>query len=47
MITVSDLSLQYSGSYLFKNVELEFVQGDCSGIIGAKGAGESAFRKIL
>ncbi len=47
MITVSDLSLQYSGSYLFKNVELQFVQGNCYGIIGANGAGKSTFLKIL
>ena len=47
MITVSDLSLQYGGTYLFKNVELQFVRGNCYGIIGANGAGKSTFLKIL
>ena len=39
MITVSDLSLQYSGDALFSHVDLQFDRGNCYGIIGANGAG--------
>ncbi len=47
MITVSDLGLQYSGQALFSHVDLQFVKGNCYGIIGANGAGKSTFLKIL
>jgi len=47
MITVSDLSLQYSGQPLFSHVDLQFTKGNCYGIIGANGAGKSTFLKIL
>ena len=47
MITVSDLSLSYSGQPLFSHVDLQFVKGNCYGIIGANGAGKSTFLKIL
>lgn len=47
MITVTDLSLQYSGAPLFSHVDLSFTQGNCYGIIGANGAGKSTFLKIL
>ncbi len=47
MITVTDLSLQYSGQALFSHVDLQFVKGNCYGIIGANGAGKSTFLKIL
>ncbi len=47
MIQVSELSLQYGGSYLFKDANLQFVRGNCYGIIGANGAGKSTFLKIL
>ena len=47
MITVSDLSLNYSGTPLFSHVDLQFVKGNCYGIIGANGAGKSTFLKIL
>ena len=47
MITVSDLSLQYSGDALFSHVDLQFDRGNCYGIIGANGAGKSTFLKIL
>ena len=40
MITVSDLSLNYSGTPLFSHVDLQFVKGNCYGIIGANGAGK-------
>ncbi len=47
MITVSDVSLNYSGQPLFSHVDLQFVRGNCYGIIGANGAGKSTFLKIL
>ena len=47
MITVSDLSLNYSGTPLFSHVDLQFTRGNCYGIIGANGAGKSTFLKIL
>ena len=47
MITVDDLSLQYSGAPLFSKVNLQFTPGNCYGIIGANGAGKSTLLKIL
>ena len=47
MITVSNVSLQFGGSTLFKNVNLKFTNGNCYGVIGANGAGKSTFLKIL
>ena len=47
MITVSDLSLSFSGQTLFKHANLKFTPGNCYGIIGANGAGKSSFLKIL
>ena len=47
MITVSNLSLSFSGQALFSHVDLQFTAGNCYGIIGANGAGKSTFLKIL
>jgi len=47
MITISNVSLSFGGSTLFKNVNLKFVPGNCYGIIGANGAGKSTFLRIL
>lgn len=47
MITVSNVSLQFGGDTLFKNVNLQFNAGNCYGVIGANGAGKSTFLKIL
>ena len=47
MITVTNLSLQYGGTKLFEKVDLQFVAGNCYGIIGANGSGKSTFLKIL
>ena len=47
MITVSNVSLNFSGQYLFKDVDLKFTAGNCYGIIGANGAGKSTFLRIL
>lgn len=47
MITVNNVSLQFSDRTLFDNVNLKFTPGNCYGIIGANGAGKSTFLNIL
>ncbi len=47
MITVSDLSLNFSGRLLYDDVNLKFTPGNCYGIIDANGAGKSTFLKLL
>jgi ATPase subunit of ABC transporter with duplicated ATPase domains len=47
MITVSNVSISFGGTTLFKDVDLKFTPGNCYGIIGANGAGKSTFLKIL
>lgn len=47
LITVSDLSLNFSGRLLYDDVNLKFTPGNCYGIIGANGAGKSTFLKLL
>ena len=47
MITVNDVSLNFSGQTLFKHVDLKFTPGNCYGIIGANGAGKTTVLRIL
>ncbi len=47
MITVNDVSLNFTGQSLFKHVDLKFTPGNCYGIIGANGAGKTTFLRIL
>ncbi len=47
MITVSNLGMQFGGQWLFQHVDLQFLPGNCYGIIGANGAGKSTFLRIL
>ncbi len=47
MITVTELSLSFGASTLFKDVNIKFTPGNCYGVIGANGAGKSTFLKIL
>ena len=47
MLTVTDVSLQFSTGTLYKHVDLKFAPGNCYGIIGANGAGKSTFLRIL
>ncbi len=47
MLTVNNVSLQYGGRVLFKDVNVKFQKTNCYGIIGANGAGKSTFLKIL
>lgn len=47
MLQAVNVSLQFGGRVLFKDVNLKFTKGNCYGIIGANGAGKSTFLKIL
>ncbi|MGB3161595.1 ABC-F family ATP-binding cassette domain-containing protein [Carnobacterium sp.] len=47
MITVSNVSLEFSDRKLFDEVNIKFIPGNCYGLIGANGAGKSTFLKIL
>ena len=47
MITVTNVSLNFSGQNLFSDVNLKFTPVNCYGVIGANGAGKSTFLKIL
>ena len=47
MISVNNVTLQYGGRVLFKDVYATFTPGNCYGVIGANGAGKSTFLKIL
>ena len=47
MINLTNVSLGFSGSNLFSDVNLKFSAGNCYGIIGANGAGKSTFLKII
>ena len=47
MITISNLAMQFGGSVLFKQVDLQFTPGSCYGIIGANGTGKTTLLRIL
>ena len=47
MLKVSNLELRFNTRVLFSEVNLEFKDDNCYGIIGANGAGKSTFLKIL
>jgi len=47
MISVRNLTLAYGKRVLFDEVNVNFVKGNCYGVIGANGAGKSTFLKIL
>lgn len=47
MIQAINVTLQFGGRVLFKDVNLKFSKGNCYGIIGANGSGKSTFLKIL
>lgn len=47
MIAAHNLSLQFGKRVLFDEVNINFVNGNCYGVIGANGAGKSTFLKIL
>src|SRR5207253_8989243 len=47
MITVNKVTLSFGKRVLFDEVNLNFIKGNCYGVIGANGAGKSTFLKIL
>ena len=47
MLSVSNLSVQFGKRVLFDEVNTQFVQGNCYGIIGANGSGKSIFLIIV
>ena len=47
MITVTNLSLNFNGTNLFKNADLKFTPGNCYGVIGANGAGKSTLMNLI
>ena len=47
MINVSNVSLRFGDKNLFENVNIQFNNGNCYGVIGANGAGKSTFLKVL
>lgn len=47
MLLVDNVTLQFGGRVLFKNVHMTFDKGNCYGIIGANGTGKSTFLQIL
>ncbi len=47
MISAKNITLAYGKRVLFDEVNINFIKGNCYGIIGANGAGKSTFLKIL
>jgi ATPase subunit of ABC transporter with duplicated ATPase domains len=47
MISVKNITLSFGKRVLFDEVNLNFIKGNCYGVIGANGAGKSTFLKIL
>jgi ATPase subunit of ABC transporter with duplicated ATPase domains len=47
MISARNITLAYGKRVLFDEVNINFVKGNCYGVIGANGAGKSTFMKIL
>ena len=47
MLVIKDLTLRFGKRTLFENVNAEFKENNCYGVIGANGAGKSTFLKIL
>lgn len=47
MLIIKNLSLRFGKRTLFENVNIEFKENNCYGVIGANGAGKSTFLKIL
>lgn len=47
MLQINNLSMQFGGRVLFKDVNINFSPSECYGIIGANGAGKSTLLKII
>ncbi|MCZ6703677.1 MAG: ATP-binding cassette domain-containing protein, partial [Ignavibacteria bacterium] len=47
MIVVTDISLQFGGKYLFKNVSFRINSGDKAALVGMNGSGKSSLLNII
>ena len=47
MIDFSNISLQFTGEYLFQNVNLKISSGDKICLVGSNGTGKSSLLKML
>lgn len=47
MIDLTNISLQFGGKYLFKDVNLKIASGDKISLVGANGTGKSSLLKII
>lgn len=47
MLSVKNITLSFGKRVLFDEVNINFIRGNCYGVIGANGAGKSTFLKIL
>ncbi len=47
MLSAKNITLSFGKRVLFDEVNINFVKGNCYGVIGANGAGKSTFLKIL
>jgi len=47
MIDLSNISLQFNGKYLFKDINYKINSGDRISLVGANGTGKSSFLKII
>ena len=47
MLNIHNLSVSFSGEYLFKEISFKLISGDMVGLIGKNGAGKSTLLKLL
>ncbi len=47
MIDLTNISLQFGGKYLFKDINLKITSGDKISLVGANGTGKSSLLKII
>jgi ATPase subunit of ABC transporter with duplicated ATPase domains len=47
MLSAKNITLSFGKRVLFDEVNINFIKGNCYGVIGANGAGKSTFLKIL
>ncbi|MDB4097647.1 ATP-binding cassette domain-containing protein [Flavobacteriaceae bacterium] len=47
MLNIHNLSVSFSGEYLFKEISFKLISGDRVGLIGKNGAGKSTLLKLL
>lgn len=47
MIQLNELAIQFGGRVLFQDVNMQFLPGNCYGVIGANGAGKSTLLRMI